>query len=256
MLLLQRAVVEGSLALILHCGMYKDIHTQNSEMTDCHLLLELLTPVAKTFPSEMGILSTSAAIQCLGGYGYCDDFPVEQHFRDMRIHPIHEGTTGIQAMDLLGRKLVMENGRALQLLKQEITDALDRATTAADSHDAIGPMAHDLEDALVRVEQTAMTLGGVATEKGPEAFLADATLFLEMFGITVIAWQWLTMATAAATALAETKPKRTKKRFLEGKLATAQYFFTYELPKTRSLAVTLETSTQMTCTLADDWFTD
>ncbi|MCG8615160.1 MAG: acyl-CoA dehydrogenase family protein, partial [Desulfobacterales bacterium] len=115
MLLLQRAVTEGSLSLILHCGMYEDILAENPEAKDCHLLLELLTPVAKTYPSEMGIQSTSAAIQCFGGYGYCDDFPVEQLFRDMRIHPIHEGTTGIQAMDLLGRKLVMENGKALQL---------------------------------------------------------------------------------------------------------------------------------------------
>ncbi|MDD9303421.1 MAG: acyl-CoA dehydrogenase family protein [Desulfobacter sp.] len=105
MLLFQRAVTEGSLALILHCGMYEDIYSKDPEQKDCHLLLELLTPVAKTYPSEMGVFSTSAAIQCFGGYGYCDDFPVEQHFRDMRIHPIHEGTTGIQAMDLLGRKL-------------------------------------------------------------------------------------------------------------------------------------------------------
>ncbi|WDP89986.1 MAG: acyl-CoA dehydrogenase [Desulfobacter sp.] len=260
MLLLQRAVVEGSLSLILHCGMYEDIHLQNPQARDCHLLLELLTPVAKTYPSEMGILSTSAAIQCFGGYGYCEDFPVEQHFRDMRIHPIHEGTTGIQAMDLLGRKLVMENGRALQLLKEEISDAIDGARGAdlpeAGADFSLAAMADELETALARVEKTAMALGGIAMEKGPEPFLADATPFLEMFGITVIAWQWLTMATAAAGALATGKPGKKEKRFLEGKLATARYFYTYELTKIISIAVTLEKSTQMACTLADDLFTD
>jgi len=256
MLLSQRAVVEGALSLILHCGMYEDIHLSDPANTDCHLLLELLTPVAKTYPSEMGILSTSAAIQCFGGYGYCDDFPVEQHFRDMRIHPIHEGTTGIQAMDLLGRKLVMENGKALALLKDEMADARDEARQMETVDARLGTMALELEAALDRTEKTAMALGGVAMEKGPEAFLADATLFLEMFGIMVIAWQWLTMATAAATALAQGKPKKKEIRFLAGKIATAEYFYSYELPKTLSLAAVLEKSTQMACTLADDLFTD
>jgi len=260
MLLFQKAVVEGSLALILHCGMYDDIHTKDASQKECHLLLDLLTPVAKTYPSEMGILATSTAIQCFGGYGYCDDFSVEQHFRDMRIHPIHEGTTGIQAMDLLGRKLVMEDGKALQLLKQEISDAVAAAMAIgfSEGSPACAParMAEALETAMARLEKTAQFLGDVAMGKGPEAFLADATLFLEMFGITVIAWQWLTMATAAANALSSGQPKKKGKTFLTGKLATAQYFFVYELPKTVSLATTLETSNQMTCALADDLFRD
>jgi len=260
MLLLQRAVVEGSLSLILHCGMYEDIHAKDSGAKDCHLLLELLTPVAKTYPSEMGILSTSAAIQCFGGYGYCDDFPVEQHFRDMRIHPIHEGTTGIQAMDLLGRKLVMENGKTLALLKQEMADAMAAARSINFPDDIPGAspeqLADELEQALAMVEKTAMAMGAIAVEKGPEAFLADAALFLEMFGITVIAWQWLTMATAASKALAEANPKKKERRFLEGKLMVAGYFFTYELPKIQSLAATLEKSTQMTFTISENCFTD
>ena len=260
MLLFQKAVVEGSLALILHCGMYDDIHTKDASQKECHLLLELLTPVAKTYPSEMGILATSAAIQCFGGYGYCDDFPVEQHFRDMRIHPIHEGTTGIQAMDLLGRKLVMEDGKALQLLKREVSDAVEAAKAIDISETSLvyppAQMAEALEMAMARLKKTTLALGSVAKEKGPEAFLADATLFLEMFGITVIAWQWLTMATAAAKGLSGGKPKKKEKTFLAGKLATAQYFFIYELPKTLSLAVALETSSQITCALTDDFFTD
>ena len=216
----------------------------------------------------MGILSTSAAIQCFGGYGYCDDFPVEQHFRDMRIHPIHEGTTGIQAMDLLGRKLVMDNGRALSLLKEEIMDALAQARQidiGALSENLRGGLpadrpprvlANDLTKALARVEKTATILGGVAMEKGPEAFLADAALFLEMFGHLVIAWQWLTMATAAAKALNGKKLKKKQIRFLQGKCHVAAYFYAYELPKIHSLALTLELSGQLTCDVPDTVFTD
>lgn len=261
MLLLQRAVTEGSLSLILHCGMYEDILARHPGAGDCHLLLELLTPVAKTYPSEMGIQSTSAAIQCFGGYGYCDDFPVEQLFRDMRIHPIHEGTTGIQAMDLLGRKLVMENGRALHLLKQEMQEAVDRAKAVAaaggsDTGNDLLQMAEDLTAAIARVESTAAKLGAVAMEKGPEAFLADATLFLEMFGTMVIAWQWLTMAAAAGESLGSGKPRKKERLFLTGKIHTARYFYAYELPKTRALAHTLDNSGQMTLEIPESCFTD
>lgn len=272
MLLFQRAVTEGALSLILHCGMYEDIHGADPDNRDCHLLLELLTPVAKTYPSEMGILSTSAAIQCFGGYGYCEDFPVEQHFRDMRIHPIHEGTTGIQAMDLLGRKLVMENGKALALFKDEVQDAVAAAKAAARAEKEtpgkfaddgtaapvrpLEDLAADLEDALARVKKTAMALGGVAMEKGPEAFLADATLFLEMFGHLVMGWQWLTMATAAVNALSSGKPKKKEAAFYLGKCQVAAYYFAYELPKIRSLALSLDKSGQMTWALSDEVFTD
>ncbi len=257
MLLFQRAVVEGALSLILHCGMYEDIIAQDPSQKDpsqkdCHLLLELLTPVAKTYPSEMGILSTSAAIQCLGGYGYCDDFPVEQHFRDMRIHTIHEGTTGIQAMDLLGRKLVMENGRALGLLKEEMDIAIVRAKECK----GLEEMADDLSQSMGLIEKTVTGLGNLAMEKGADAYLADASLFLEMFGIVVIGWQWLTMASAAAIELGTGKPKKKEIHFLTGKLAVAQYFFTYELPKIQGLSTTLSQSSQMTLTLEETCFTD
>ena len=163
-------------------------------------------------------------------------------------------------MDLLGRKLVMEDGKALQLLKREVSDAVEAAKAIDISETSLvyppAQMAEALEMAMARLKKTTLALGSVAKEKGPEAFLADATLFLEMFGITVIAWQWLTMATAAAKGLSGGKPKKKEKTFLAGKLATAQYFFIYELPKTLSLAVALETSSQITCALTDDFFTD
>ena len=257
MLLFQRAVVEGSLSLILQCGMYEDILGSNPANKDCHLLLEILTPIAKTYPSEMGILSTSAAIQCFGGYGYCDDFPVEQHFRDMRIHTIHEGTTGIQGLDLLGRKIVMENGRALILLKQEMEESIQ----AAKLHKNLDAMTQDLTQAMAILEKTTKDLGALAMEKGPEAYLADASLYLEMFGILVIAWQWLTMADAASYAIktksqGQTKPNKKEILFYEGKLHVAQYFFSHELPKIKGLSKTLADKTQVTLTMPDACFTD
>jgi alkylation response protein AidB-like acyl-CoA dehydrogenase len=252
MLLFQRAVCEGSLALILQCGMYEDILAKDPSQKECHLLLELLTPVAKTYPAEMGILSTSSAIQCFGGYGYCDDFPVEQHFRDMRIHTIHEGTTGIQAMDLLGRKLTMENGRALILLKQEMEGTMESAQT----YPELTKMSQELGSAMGMLEKTTLGLGTVAMEKGPDAYLADASLFLEMFGIMVIAWQWLTMAQAACMVLETEKSGKKDTLFYRGKLSVAQYFFSYELPKMQGLAKTLENSTQMTLNMDEDSFTD
>ena len=126
MLLFQKAVVEGSMSLLMQCGLYEDLFnvTQGEERENNHLLLELLTPVAKTYPAEMGILSCSTGIQILGGYGFCDEFPLEQFYRDVRIHTLHEGTTGIQGMDLLGRKLTMKQGKAGKLYFEQVRKAI------------------------------------------------------------------------------------------------------------------------------------
>jgi len=252
MLLFQRAVAEGGLSLILQCAMYEDVLVGDPSKTDSHLLLEILTPMAKTYPSEMGILSTSTAIQCFGGYGYCDDFPVEQHFRDMRIHTIHEGTTGIQAMDLLGRKLVMENGRALVLLKQE----MEAAVESARHYPSLDEMAREMITAMDLLENTIQSLGALAMEKGPHAYLANASLFLEMFGILVIAWQWLIMAGAASSSLEKGKLKKQDILFYEGKLHVAGYFFAHELPKMDGLAKTLTSNFLIGLKTPSNCFTD
>lgn len=234
MLLFQRAVSEGSLSLILQCSYYEDLITilPKEEREDYHFLLELLTPVAKTYPAEMGILSTSQSIQCFGGYGYCEDFPVEQHFRDMRIHTIHEGTTGIQGMDLLGRKVVMNNGKVLTLLGEKIGETIAVGKKISE----LSEMAFSLEQAFTLIASSTEALGAVAMEKGAEAFLADATLYLEMFGHVVIAWQWLKQAVVATEKLSSEKIKKTDKVFFEGKLSVGQYFYRYELPKASTIA--------------------
>ncbi|MCP3871575.1 MAG: acyl-CoA dehydrogenase [Desulfobacteraceae bacterium] len=252
MLLFQRAVSEGALCLILQCGIWEDTLLQTPDRKDLHLLLELLTPIAKSYPSEAGIHSTSLSLQCFGGYGYCEDYPVEQHFRDMRIHAIHEGTTGIQGLDLLGRKVTMENGQAMILLKQKISKTIEDANQSP----RLEGMACDLAAAVTLLEKTTMDLGVIAAEQGVPAYLADATLYLEMFGTIVIAWQWLSMALAASKKLEREAVKKKDTLFYEGKIQVATYFFSYELPKTKSLSITLGRKLKATLAMPESCFTN
>ena len=239
MLLFQRAVVEGSLALILQCAHYVDLAlvTEGEEKEKYELLLDLLTPVAKSYPSEMGILSVSQGLQCLGGYGYCDEFPLEQYYRDVRIHPIHEGTTGMQGMDLLGRKAVMKNGKALFLYLAE----LEKAVAAGRALPECAPCAEALAGAVETLKEVTVSLTGLAMKGEIELFLPDATLYLELFGIVAIAWQWLLQAVTAAKALGA-GPDAADADFYRGKIHTCRYFFAYELPKIRGLAARLKES--------------
>jgi butyryl-CoA dehydrogenase len=251
MLLFQKAIIEGSLSLLMQCSRYHDMEkvSEGEDHENYNLLLELLTPVAKTYPSEMGILSCSQAIQILGGYGYCDEFPVEQYYRDVRIHPIHEGTTGIQGMDLLGRKMMMKKGKAGQLYLAEVRKAI--ATAQADTE--LKPLALELEKAVGSLESVTGHLAGIAMKGNPEMFLADATLYLEFFGIIAIAWQWLMQATVAKKALAgELLPGDVN--FYNGKIYTYRYFFGYELPKIEGLAKRLTNGDGLTVEMKNDYF--
>jgi butyryl-CoA dehydrogenase len=253
MLLFQRSVVEGALSLILQCAKYSDImHDEDEAKRErAALLLDLLTPVAKSYPSETGMDSVSRGLQVLGGYGYCDEFPLEQYFRDMRIHAIHEGTTGIQAMDLLGRKVVMQNGKAVFAFLEELRTTMG----AAKERDALKPFAERLEHAVEQLESVTQHLVQFALKGEVERFLADATLYLEFFGIIVIAWQWLLQGLAADAAL-ESGPSDTQALFYRGKLHTMRYFFHYELPKIRGLTARLMEEEAPTLESADDLFSD
>ncbi len=253
MLLFQRAVVEGSMSLLLQSALYADLDNagEGEGRERASLLLEILTPVAKTYPSEMGVLSTSQSIQCFGGYGYCEDFPAEQYYRDVRIHPIHEGTTGIQGMDLLGRKIMMKNGQAFKLYLDEIRQTIVQAKKLPDT--AAYP--EILENALRTLEKVTQHLISVAQSKGPEAYLADATLYLEMFGIITVAWQWLKQAAAALKGLQNKKSKKDI-HFYEGKLFTFKYFFEYELPKIEGPAKRLMSEAHLTVEMQAEHFND
>jgi alkylation response protein AidB-like acyl-CoA dehydrogenase len=252
MLLFQRAVVEGSLALIFQCSHYADLAvvTEGGEKEKYELLLDLLTPIAKSYPSEMGILSVSQGLQCLGGYGYCDEFPLEQYYRDVRIHAIHEGTTGMQGMDLLGRKAVMKNGKALFLYLSE----LEKAVAAGRALPECAPCAEALAGAVEILKKVTASLTDLAMKGEIELFLADATLYLELFGIVAIGWQWLLQAITAEKALA-TNSAPADADFYRGKIRTCRYFFAYELPKIRGLAARLkESGDGITVTMKPEWF--
>ncbi len=254
MLLFQRSVVEGSLSLLMQCCRYSDyekISTSDEEKEKYALLLDLLTPVAKTYPSEMGILSVSQGLQCLGGYGYCDEFPLEQYYRDVRIHPIHEGTTGIQGMDLLGRKVIMKKGKAYQLYLEEVQKTLEDSRAFSE----LEPQAKELEDALQKLQATTSHLLGIAGKGDMELFLADATIYLEFFGIISIAWQWLVQAIRATNAL-QGSPSDAENNFYNGKLYTFRYFFDYELPKIEGLIKLLTKSSGVTVEMKENYFSD
>jgi butyryl-CoA dehydrogenase len=216
-----------------------------------NLLLEILTPVAKSYPSEMGIQSISQGLQCLGGSGYCDDYPLEQYYRDCRIHPIHEGTTGIQGMDLLGRKVIMQNCQAFMLYINEVQDAI----AAAREFEAIENFANELNISLTTLQEVTRHLISIAGQEGPEAFLADATLYLELFGIITIAWQWLLQGMAVQKAL-NNGAKKKDLNFYDGKMYTLRYFFGYELPKTLGLAKRLMDTDPLTVEMQTEHFQD
>jgi butyryl-CoA dehydrogenase len=253
MLLFQRAIVEGSLSLIMQCSKYVDMLKvlSGEEKHKYHLLLEILTPVAKSYPSEMGILSISQGLQCFGGSGYCDDYPLEQYYRDARIHPIHEGTTGIQAMDLLGRKVVIHNGRAFMFYLAEVKGTI----SAAREFSGLIDPSQQLDAALVKLQEVTQHLLKIDRKQGPEHFLADATLYLEFFGIIAIAWQWLLQGISIQTAL-NNECSKTDFNFYQGKMFTLRYFFGYELPKTEGLAKRLMAGDGLTVEMENEFFND
>jgi alkylation response protein AidB-like acyl-CoA dehydrogenase len=253
LLLLQRAVVDGSLSLIMQAAWYADLaaHGPEEGRQDAFLLLDLITPVVKTYPSEMGVLATSAGMQILGGYGYTDEFPLEQLYRDMRIHPIHEGTTGIQGMDLLGRKAMMHKGRALQLFAQEVAADIAAAAELTD----LAPQAKRLSQALLLLRQATEAKMALAARGEVENFLSDATLYLELFGLVAVAWQWLKQGLSACRAR-QKAPSQSEQSFYQGKLDTMAYFFAYELPKAHGLAQRLGEDDGLTMKMPEEHFAD
>jgi butyryl-CoA dehydrogenase len=217
MLLAQKAYCEGALALELYCARLVDEqHTAGGEAADeARLLLEVLTPIAKSWPSEWCLEANSLAIQIHGGYGYTRDFPVEQYWRDNRLNMIHEGTHGIQAADLLGRKVLMEGGRGLQLLAARINGTIERSIQVP----ALAEQANALGGALAQIG--AATKAAWATGNPADA-LPNAVPYMQAFGHVVLAWIWLDVALATH---GRDDPLGV------GKRGAAQYFFRYELPR-------------------------
>ena len=245
MLLQQKAFVEGGLCFILQCYTYLDSEkgtTDPSVKQHYNDLLELLTPVAKTYGAEAGIVSVNQGIQVLGGYGYTEDFELEQLARDVRIMSLYEGTTGIQAQAVLGRQIPRNGGAAVDLWLTEVKKALDIAYSLPKSK----IYAALLEAELTEWQKTTAHLLTIAGKGNAEVFLSDATLYLELFGILNVAWQWLRMGSVAETALAQSGVNDIDTAFYASKMHTMQYFFHYELPKTKGLTARLMDETVLT----------
>jgi butyryl-CoA dehydrogenase len=228
LLLAQKSAVEGALALCLYCAFLVDRRETASaekERTESALLLDLLTPIAKSWPSEFCLEANKHAIQILGGYGYTRDYPVERLYRDNRVNSIHEGTHGMQALDLLGRKVQMQDGRVFSLLLETILATVGEAR----SSQPLRVFARQLEDACDCVRETTAILTEKAAEGEATLALANAGIYLDALGHVVIAWMWLRQAIVAVAALEVCE--ETDQSFYEGKLRACRYFFRYELPQ-------------------------
>ncbi|MDN7904719.1 acyl-CoA dehydrogenase [Burkholderia diffusa] len=242
MLLAQKAYVEGGLALILYCARLVDearAHGDAAVRAEAARLLDILTPIAKSWPSQWCLAANDLAIQVHGGYGYTRDYPVERLYRDNRLNSIHEGTHGIQALDLLGRKVGQDDGALLRLLDARIETTLERARAAdgdARAHaDALAPRWARLVD----VTRALAALGD------PQVRLANASVYLEAFGHLVVAWLWLDVTLAA---------RGRDDDFHDGKRAAARYFFRWELPKVDAQLDLLASVDTTTLDMRDAWF--
>ncbi|MFT4393978.1 acyl-CoA dehydrogenase [Gordonia lacunae] len=242
LLLAQKAYVEGALALGLYCAALVDEQDTAGDAgtaAEATLLLDVLTPIAKSWPSQWCLEANNMAIQVHGGYGYTRDYDVEQHYRDNRLNPIHEGTHGIQGLDLLGRKVVMQDGAGLRLLGERIAATTGRARAIggidagrADSLDTAWRRIVDLTDALW-------------TAGDPAVALANSTVYLEAFGHVVVAWMWLDQLLVVGDRDDD---------FYQGKRMAGRYYFTHELPKVGPQLDLLASGDRTTSDMNPRWF--
>jgi len=242
MLLHQKAFVEGSLSLILQCYLYLDIqgHTDDPDTKKKYTrLLNLLTPVAKSYGAEKGVISVNQALQVLGGYGYTQDFPLEQLARDVRILPIYEGTTGIHSLGLLKRQVLDDGGQNLEIWHGEVEASLSEANR----FEKLKPLVNMLSNELNVFRQVNTHLQKLSEKTSPEFYLADSWLYLEVFGTLNIAWQWIKQGITVQEHLQKANENAL---FYESKMMTLQHFFDYEVSKLKGFAEHLLSTSRTT----------
>ena len=249
-LLAQKAYVEGSFALCMYGSYLVDLENtaeSDDERKTVGTLLDLLTPIIKSWPSKYALKANELAIQVLGGSGYIREYPVEQHYRDNRLNAIHEGTEGIQALDLLARKIPMGNMAGYQLLIAEMEKAIAEAKTL----DATRAFAESLEQAISTMQETTSTLLAQVAEN-PDKGLANATVYLDFMGKLVLSWVWLMQGIKAAQGLAG--GNSADKAFYQGKLQACRYFIEWELPQIRWQAELLKSGNTTCFDMQDEWY--
>jgi alkylation response protein AidB-like acyl-CoA dehydrogenase len=251
MLLTQKAYVEGSFDLGLYAArLFDDTQTGETEEQRqlAHELLDLLTPIVKSWPSEFCLKANELAIQILGGHGYTREYPVEQYYRDNRLNPIHEGTHGIQSLDLLGRKLAQNGGAGLKQLIRLIADTCERAQ----AHESLVTLRQPLEQLVARLQAVTLELLTDLAQGKVTATLANSALYLKAFGHTVIGWRWLEQAIRAREGLAKGNPADVD--FYKGKLQAARYFLTWEVPACHHELAILHARDDVCLSMQDGWF--
>jgi butyryl-CoA dehydrogenase len=252
MLLAQKSFAEGAMALcLLGSQLADDEKTAPTaeERADAHTLLDFLTPMIKSWPSEYGPKANNHAIQVLGGSGYVNEHPVEMFYRDNRLNPIHEGTTGIQSLDLLARKVPMNNLAGYNKALEEMAKTI----AAARSDDRLQGYAEDLEAAIEILKKTTNALLGAMAEKDIDLALSNSVKYLDVFGNIVIAWMWLKQGVVASKAL-EGSVHDADEKFYLGKLQAMRYFFKFELPEINAWATLLQDIDSTSHDMNPDWF--
>lgn len=252
MLLAQKAYAEGAMALVLYgTQLSDDEHTADTEelRQHAHTLLDFLTPIIKTWPSEYGPKANSLAIQVMGGHGYINEHPVEMFYRDNRLNPIHEGTTGIQSLDLLTRKVPMNKMQGYKATLHEIVKTLDEAK----HYSSLQPMTEQLNEALATLSTTTEAVLTAMATKNIDLALSNSVKYLELFGHVIIAWLWLKQSIVATKALAE-KPHQADVHFYQGKLQAAQYFYRFELPEINVWSKLLTQTDSTSFDMQPEWF--
>lgn len=253
MLLAQKAWTEGAFALVLYCARLVDelaAATEPAARERASLLLELLTPVAKSWPAEYALEANKYAIQVAGGAGYTRDLPLERLYRDNRLNHIHEGALGIHGLDLVGRKLRMQGGRPLQLLLGEIHATIRDALATG----GLEAECRALAAAVQALAGATRELREVADAGDAELAFGHATPFLDAFGTVVVAWRWLEMAVAASRLMGLEAPSAATQAYVEGKLRACRGFFRSDLPRARSQLALLRRPDNSFVRMADDQF--
>ena len=251
MLLMQKAYVEGAFDLGLYSArLVDDEHTAESdeERRNAGELLDLLTPIVKSWPSEFCLKANELAIQILGGHGYTREYPVEQYYRDNRLNPIHEGTHGIQSLDLLGRKLMQNKGAGLRQLLGLIQASCARAA----EYDSLTALRQPLEQHLAGLTRVTQALLGDLMAGKVNQTLANSALYLKVFGHAVVGWRWLEQAIRAEQGLAGGQPADAD--FYRGKLQAARLFLTWEVPACAPELALLEARDDTCLAMQDAWF--
>jgi len=250
MLLLQKTFVEGSFSFLMQCFKYIDLEkiSDDNEKQRYFHLLELLTPVAKTYGAEMGWVSVNNGLQVLGGYGYTEDFMLEQLARDVRIMSLYEGTTGIQSLALLGRQVIGNNGTTLQYWNDEVMKDIE----AAQLYSNIQCYADWLLNELTEFRKITDNVLATAEKSNREISLADANLYMDLFALLNIAWQWLKQGVVAQLKLNESNNTADDLKFYKSKLHSMKFFFHYELVKTKALGARLKDNEVLTVLQDED----